>query len=49
MKITKYGHACLFVEEVRRGIIPRIVSRNLEKVGITFRDMPDNVKLEFKV
>ena len=42
-------HDALYVEEVRRGMIPRMVTGHLEQASITFRDMPDNVPLTFDV
>lgn len=40
-------HDGLYLEEVRRDMIPRLVGSPLEQEGITFVDMPDNVTLDF--
>ena len=42
-------HDALYIEEVRRGMIPRIVTGHLEQAGITFKDMPDSVLFTFDV
>ena len=42
-------HDGLYVEEVRRGMIPRMLTGHLEQAGIMFRDMPDNVPITFDV
>ena len=34
-------HDALYTEEVRRGLVPRVIGSHLEAVGITFRDLKD--------
>ena len=39
-------HDALYTEEVRRGLIPRVIGTHLETAGITFKDLPDGTTLE---
>ena len=39
-------HDALYTEEVRRGLMPRVIGTHLQAVGITFTDLPDGTTQE---
>ena len=39
-------HDAVYIEDIRRGLVPRVIGANLEAVGIVFKDLVDGDSIE---